>query len=71
VSPADAWEMSQDPGWVARRDVWTRWRLGLGWPHAGGWADQLAWVAEAVMTFELLSREHDREEGDKKKDRKA
>ena len=40
--------------------MWLRWRNGFGFPHAGGWADQLAWVWEAIEGFELARADEKR-----------
>ena len=45
------------PDFFAVLGVWLRWRRGFGWPHAGGWADQLAWVVEWIESCELARAE--------------
>ena len=43
----------------AALDVWLAYHNGYGFPHAGGWAEQLAGVWVAIHVFARVYREHE------------
>ena len=46
--------------------IWVNWKLGLGLPFSGGWAEQPARVAEALELLETQHQKRQKIEQDKR-----
>lgn len=39
--------------------VWRRFKLGLGFPFSGGWAEQPFWVSDIIALFEETNNQEE------------